>query len=106
MKIGSKNLKKSPQKLQNLKKNSQLFFVFYMFQDLCNKKKFFFKFLVQNLQYTKNLEFFSFPGCWSMKMMPICIGSGLYKHGWIHLKFGVWVGIGHGIMENKNRVTG
>jgi hypothetical protein len=41
-----------------------------------------------------------------MKMMPICIGCGLYKHGWIHLKFGVQVGIGHGIMENENRVTG
>ena len=28
-------------------------------------------------------------GCLSMKTMPICIGSGLYKHGWILLKFGM-----------------
>ena len=28
-------------------------------------------------------------GCLSMKTMPICIGSGLCKHGWILLKFGM-----------------
>ena len=40
-----------------------------MFQDLCNKNFFFLKFLVENLQYTKNFLTRS-----SMKTKQICIG--------------------------------
>jgi hypothetical protein len=41
-----------------------------------------------------------------MKTMYICICSGFYKHGWILLKPGVQVSIGHYIIDNENRVTG
>jgi hypothetical protein len=41
-----------------------------------------------------------------MKMKQVYIWSAFWKHGWILLKPGVQVSIGHGIIENKNRVTG
>jgi hypothetical protein len=56
-------------------------------------KKFAGKFLVQILQYTKNLELFTFQ-------------LALWNHEWILLKPGVQVNIGYGIIENENRVTG
>jgi hypothetical protein len=41
-----------------------------------------------------------------MKTKHVCIWSAFWKHGWILLKPGVQISIGHCIIENENKVTG
>ncbi len=41
-----------------------------------------------------------------MKTKQVCIWSAFWKHGWILLKPGVPVSVGHCIIENENKVTG
>jgi hypothetical protein len=42
----------------------------------------------------------------SMTTKQVCIWSAFWKHGWILLKRGMQVSIGHCIIENENRVIG
>ncbi len=41
-----------------------------------------------------------------MNTMHICICCGFCKHGWILLKLGMQVSIGHGEIGNENGVNG
>ena len=77
-------------------------FCFLHVSGLIEPKKIWEKFLVEILQYTKNLENVHILA--SMKTKQVCICSAFWKHGWILLKFGMQVSIGYGIIENENRV--
>jgi hypothetical protein len=41
-----------------------------------------------------------------LQTKQVCIWSAFSKHGWILLKPGVQVSIGHCIIENEKRITG
>ncbi len=41
-----------------------------------------------------------------MKTKLVCIWPAFWKHGWIILKPGVQLSIGHCIIEKENKVTG
>jgi len=66
MKIGSLDNPRTPQKSKKFQKKLQLIFWFFRCFRTSVTKNIFLKFLVENLQYTKNLEIFSLPGCLSM----------------------------------------
>ncbi len=53
---------------------------------------------------SKNLENVHIPA--NKKTKQVCIWSPLWKHGWILLKPGVQISIGHCIIENNIKVTG
>ncbi len=56
------------------------------------------------LNFAIHKENFHIPA--SMKTKQVCIWSAFWKLGWILLKPGVQVSIGHCIIDNENRVTG
>ena len=51
-----------------LHKLMNTFLVFYMFQDLQNKQKTIVAVFIGVLQYTKNVQYFSYAGCFNTKM--------------------------------------